>query len=113
MISSRNTRRRYRVEIFLPVVDEIIHRAARAIISEAMAIQFGGCTNFDDLEGLYRSVTGAIVQDTITLIVTDTPPLTSQNVRELKAALSGFRQKVAAALRQEELLITLTPIEHI
>jgi hypothetical protein len=78
-----------------------------------MAIQFGGCTIFDNLDGLYRSETGAIVRDTITLIVTDTPLLTSQSVRKLRTALTDFRQKVATALKQEELLITFSPIEHI
>jgi hypothetical protein len=113
MSSSRNIRRRYRVEIFFPVVDEEVHRAARATTSEAMAIQFGGCTIFDHLEGLYHSATGLIVHDRITLIVTDTPPLSPHNVGKLRAALVDFQQRVAVALGQEELLITLSQVEHI
>jgi hypothetical protein len=113
MSLSRNIRRRYRVEIFLPVVSEEGHEAARSIISEAVTVQFGGCTIFDHLEGLYRSATGFLVRDTITLIVTDTPPLTLKNGRKLKAALAEFQRRAAVALEQEELLITLSPIEHI
>jgi len=46
-------------------------------------------------------------------VVTDTPPLTSQNARKLRAVLADFNQKAAAASQQEELLFTLSTIEHI
>jgi hypothetical protein len=86
----------FRLTIFLPVVPEYRRFLAfRELIANAASWLFGGCTIVDDLEGRYRSRQQEIVKDTMSIIFTDTFPMTAKQKNQLKSIVRRIADRMA------------------
>ena len=73
---------------------------------------FGGCSVIDHVQGWYRAKDGSTVEDTITIIYSDTPKLHARDERALRAYLDGLKLFIEFYLWEESIFIAYWPVEH-
>jgi len=79
--------RSLRVEIYLPVRFDPSYQQPRAWLVSEFTAFFGGCSVIDHVQGWYRAKDGSTVEDTITIIYSDTPKLHARDERALRLIL--------------------------
>lgn len=119
MKSSRNATpgSAIRIECYIPErFDQDAYEIAFDWLCEEFSYTHGGCSSIQGIDGRYRSTTGFIVPDRITLVWCDLPwRWTAARERAEAVAYSvGLRDYLSALLPQEEVIyIVLTPILRI
>lgn len=73
---------------------------------------FGGCSVVDHVQGWYRANDASMVEDTITIIYSDTPELRSREERNVRAYLDGLKLFIESHLSEESIFIAYWPVEH-
>jgi hypothetical protein len=114
--SSRKTtpRSATRIECYIPEhLDQDAYEIAYDWVCEEFTYAHGGCIAVKGVDGRYRSVTGWMVPDRITLVWCDLPWrwTVARERAEAVAYAAGLRNYLAALLPQEEVIyIALAPI---
>jgi len=101
-----------RVEVFIPDLPDPVYARLLGELADELSYTFGGCSMVPDA-GKYRSNSGTILPDQITIIFTDIPfdwRIDQQAVQEYTTRL---QTAVRRALPDEEaILICVFPVSH-
>ena len=101
-----------RVEVFIPDLPDPVYARLLDELGDELSYTFGGCSMVS-AAGKYRSHSGAILPDQITILFTDTPfdwLLDQRIIQEYGARLQAA---VRRALPSEEaILICVFPVSH-
>jgi hypothetical protein len=104
--------RSLRVEVYLPVRFDSSYERTREWLVEEFTAFFGGCTVIEHVQGWYRAKDFSTVEDTITIIYSDTPQLHAKEGRVLRTYLDGLKGFIEFHLSEESIFIAFWPVEH-
>jgi hypothetical protein len=103
---------RARVEVYIPERSETYSHLLTSLKNE-FTFSFGGCTVVTGLIGSYSSKSGYRIPDRINLIYTDLPFALSNDFVLLSRYTRRLHEAVVAALSEEAVLVTASPIYHV
>lgn len=104
--------KKVRVELFIPDLPDPVYERLLDELGDELCYTFGGCS-LVSAAGKYRSHSGAILPDQITILFTDIPfdwKIDQQAIQEYTARL---QTAIRRALPDEEaILICVFPVSH-
>ena len=102
-----------RIEIFIPDLPDPIYSRLLDELGDELSYAFGGCT-ITQARGKYRSDTGVILPDKVSLLFTDTPFLWDKDRNVVEQYAEKLREVVDKVLAKEEaILIAVYPVQHV
>ncbi len=102
-----------RIELFIPDLPDPIYGRLLEALGDELSYAFGGAT-VTSSQGKYRSATGSILPDKISILFTDTPFYWEKDRLLIERYAGNLRQVVARALNGEEaILIAVYSVYHI
>jgi hypothetical protein len=105
--------KRVRIEIFIPDLPDPIYSRILEELGDELSYAFGGCT-MTQTSGKYRSESGSIMPDKISLLFTDTPFDWNKDRNVIEQYAHAIQDVVQRALEKEEaILIAVYPVSHV
>jgi hypothetical protein len=102
-----------RIEIFIPDLPDPIYNRLLEDLGDELSYAFGGCT-VTQTSGKYRSASGVILPDKISILFTDTPFDWKKDRKIVDQYAKELQSVVARALENEEaILIAAYPVFHV
>lgn len=103
---------RARIEIYLPDLPDRRYRRFRAALEHELTYTFGGCTEIRGIKGMYKTVAGKNVRESIRLIYADSLFPIAGNEQALADYAHQLREAAHAALDEESVLVTVVRVAH-
>ncbi len=104
--------RSLRVEVYLPFRFDSSYQQTREWLVGEFTAFFGGCSVIDNVQGWYRARDASTVEDTVTIIYSDTPELRAREERNVRSYLDGMKLFIETHLSEESVFIAFWPVEH-
>lgn len=102
-----------RIEVFIPDVPHPSYSSLLTQLETELSYAFGGCTLLS-ASGTFRSATGRILLDKITILFTDIPIELERDRLRLADYMNTVRDAIQEALTLEEsILIAVHPVHHV
>jgi hypothetical protein len=98
--------------VYLPDLPQVAYQDLLATLEREFTYTFGGYTIVLGLAGSYLSRHGLTLKDRITLVVTDTPLIFTEDFGNISRYTYHLRQAAFVALQEEAVLVVAYPVYH-
>jgi hypothetical protein len=98
--------------VYLPDLPQVAYQDLLATLEREFTYTFGGCTIVLGLAGSYLSRHGLTLKDRITMVLTDTPLIFTEDFGNISRYTDHLRQAACVVLQEEAVLVVAYPVYH-